>query len=107
MIRWWGGLPEAFFDHDRVARRANGQLTTPCPKTTEAERQEATGWVRAALAAGQFRFYEGNGTYPKHLWYRDDSGQYWFGLAVNDTLGSYKGWPISEQDKRETFDKVV
>ncbi len=30
-----------------------------------------------------------------------------FGFAVNDTLGSYKGWPIDEKEKRETFDRMV
>jgi len=64
----------------------------------------AAAWVRAALAAGQSKFSDGDGTYPKHLWYRDDSGQYWFGFAVNATLGSYKGWPIDEEEKREKFD---
>jgi hypothetical protein len=63
--------------------------------------------VRLALAAGQFRFYEGDGTYPKHLWYHDEAGRYWFGFAVNQAQGTYKGWPISEQEKREKFDRLV
>jgi hypothetical protein len=102
--RWWGGLPGAFVGKDRVVRRPGKQLTTPCPKTTEEQREEASRWVREALSAGWFRFYEGDGTYPKHLWYRDGDGQYWFGFAVNQHLGSYKGWPIREEEKRATFD---
>jgi len=105
--RWWDGLPGAFIDKDGLAYRPGKQLTTPCPKTTEAEPHESSGWVRQALAAGQFRFYEGDGTYPKHLWYRSEDGQYWFGFYVNQFLGSYKGWPIDEEEKRATFDKLV
>jgi hypothetical protein len=50
--RWWGGLPEAFVGKDGVARRPGKQLTTPCPKTTEEQREEASDWVRTALARG-------------------------------------------------------
>ena len=105
--RWWGGLPGTFIGKDRVARRPGKQLTTPCPRTTIQQRDEASRWVRQALAAGQFRFYEGDGTYPKHVWYKDEDGQHWFGFAVNQQLGSYKGWPIEEEEKRATFDRMV
>jgi len=105
--RWWGGLPGAFIGKDGLAHRPGRQLTTPCPRTTEAQRQEASGWVREALAARQFRYYEGDGTYPKHLWYQSADGQYWFGFAVNQRLGSYKGWPIDEEEKRATFDRLA
>ena len=30
------------------------------------------------------------------MWYKADDGQYWFGFAVNQQLGSYKGWPIGK-----------
>src|SRR5476649_2846080 len=103
--RWWGGLPEAFVGNDGVARRPGKQLTTPCPKTTEEQREQASDWVRTALAGGQLRFYEGDGTYPKHLWYKVGDGQHWFGFAVNQLLGTYKGWPIYEEEKRATFDR--
>jgi len=60
--------------------------------------------VRAALAARQFRYSDGDKTYPKHIWYKDSSGQFWFGFAINQTLGTYKGWPINEAEKRAAFD---
>jgi hypothetical protein len=41
------------------------------------------------------------------MWYQDGDGQYWFGFAVNQLLGSYKGWPIDEEEKRATFDSLV
>jgi hypothetical protein len=28
----------------------------------------------------------------------------WFGFAVNQIRGTYKGWPITEADKVEAFD---
>jgi hypothetical protein len=107
VTRWWGGLPGAFLGKDGVARRPGKQLTTPCLRTTGEQRDEASDWVRRALSAGQFRFYEGDGTYPKHLWYKDDQGQYWFGFVVNQSQGTYKGWPIDEEEKRATFDNLA
>jgi hypothetical protein len=107
ITRWWGGLPGATIGKDGLAHRRGRQLTTPCLRTTAAQREEASDWVRQALAAGQFRFYEGDGIYPKHLWYKDGDGQYWFGFAVNQILGSYKGWPIREEEKRATFDSLA
>ncbi|WP_247033711.1 hypothetical protein [Neorhizobium sp. SHOUNA12A] len=50
------------------------------------------------------RFFEGDKTYPKHIWYKDDLGQFWFGFAINQILGAYKGWPITEAEKSEAFD---
>ena len=102
--RWWGGLPMARVDKDGVARRPKKQLTTICPKTTAAERGIASTWVVEALRSGQFRYFEGDKTYPKHIWYRDGEGQFWFGFAINQIQGTYKGWPISEADKVEAFD---
>lgn len=102
--RWWGGLPEAWIGSDGEARRSKKEHTTICPKVTAEEREEASRWVQIALAAGQLRYFEGDKTYPKHIWYRDDGGQFWFGFAVNQIAGSYKGWPISLEEKREAFD---
>jgi hypothetical protein len=107
VTRWWGGLPGAFIGRDGVAHRPGRQLTTPCLRTIEEQRDEASDWVRRALRAGQCRFDEGDGTYPKPLWYRDDHGQYWFGFAVNQSQGTYKGWPIDEEEKRATFDSLA
>jgi hypothetical protein len=75
--RWWGGLPEAWEAPARTARRPKRQHTTIGRKVTEQDLQEVSGWVRAALAAGQVRFHEGDQTYPKHIWYRDALGQFW------------------------------
>ena len=102
--RWWGGLPGARLDAGGKARRPKREHTTICARTDEADRDQATLWVRAALGAGQLRFFEGDQTYPKHLWFRDDDGQYWFGFCVNPLAGTYKGWPISKDEKRAAFD---
>lgn len=101
---WWGGRPEARLGPDGIARRPKKQHTTICPKTTPAEQALATDWVRSALRRKQFRYYEGDKTYPKHLWFKDGTDQHWFGFAINQILGTYKGWPISEDEKSETFD---
>ncbi len=101
--RWWGGLPGAYIGRDGVAKRPKKQLTTICPKVTEPERLVATAWVQEALKLNQLHFYEGDKTYPKHIWYKDDVGQFWFGFCINGIAGTYKGWPINEEQKRETF----
>lgn len=104
VVRWWGGLPNARERPDGTARRAGKQHTTICRRATQQDQAEASEWVRAALAAGQLRFRDGDTTYPKHIWYRDATGQFWFGFAVNQIAGTYKGWPISEAEKRAAFD---
>lgn len=102
--RWWGGLPEAYENAEGNARRPKRQTTTICRRIGEADRDEATGWVRHALARGQFKFVEGDKTFPRYLWFRDETGQHWMGRSVNSVAGTYKGWPISEAEKRGIFD---
>jgi hypothetical protein len=101
--RWWGGLPGARIGSGGVARRPKKQLTTICPLLTAADQARATGWVRKALKRKQCRFCDGDKTYPKHIWYMDEGGQFWFGSCMNGISGSYKGWPIDEAEKREAF----
>lgn len=102
--RWWGGYPQAWEKPGVVAKRPKKQHTSICRKVSEADREEASCWVRAALRSGQLRYHEGDKTYPKHIWYKDANGNFWFGFAVNEVLGTYKGWPVSEAEKREKFD---
>ena len=102
--RWWGGLPKAYLGLDKKARRPGKPLTTICPLVSEAERDHATAWIQHALRRGQYRFYEGDKDFPKHLWYRDEAtGQVWFGFLVKSGLGEYKGWPIEEEDRVAVF----
>jgi hypothetical protein len=101
--KWWGALPDAYDDEDATASKQGRQQTTICPLTTEEDRVAATGWVQAALTAGQMRFYEGDKDFPKHIWYRDKAGGLWFGFCVNSVLGHYKGWPIDEEERLAVF----
>jgi hypothetical protein len=105
--RWWGGLPLAKVGPDGTAKRPKKEHTTICPKVTDDDRREVSRWVREALKLGQLRYFEGDKTYPKHIWYKDESGQYWFGFAVNQISGTYKGWPVTEAEKREAFDRMA
>ena len=104
---WWGGLPKVRKGRDGKPRRPKKALTTICRMTTNEDREKATRWVREALAAGQLRFFEGDKTYPKYIWYKDETGQLWFGFAVNQIAGTYKGLPINEADKRAAFDRMA
>jgi hypothetical protein len=101
--RWWGGLPRARAGKDGLARRPKKQLTSICDLLADADRAQATEWVRQALRQERFRYYEGDQTYPKHIWHQDESGRYWFGFCINGIAGTYKGWPIDEAEKRATF----
>lgn len=101
--KWWDGLPGAKIGKDGVARRPRKQETTICWLVQDNDRIRASEWVRHSLRVGQARYYEGDDRYPKHIWYQDEEGQFWFGFLLNSGQGSYKGWPISESEKNETF----
>jgi hypothetical protein len=101
--RWWGGLPAAYSDEGDAASRVGKLQTTICPLTKDADRVGATAWARAALIAGQSRFYEGDRDFPKHIWYQDQTGQLSFGFCVNGVQGQYKGWPIEEDERVAIF----
>ena len=93
--RWWGGQPGA------GARR--GRVTTICPLTSEEDQLKATMWVQRAICAGQYKFVRNEGPFPRYVWYEEASGQLWKGRCFNPTSGEYKGWPIKEEEWRETF----
>ena len=101
--RWWGGLPGARVGKNGKAKRPKKLHTSICWLVAEADRERASDWVRDALKQGQSRFYEGDKRYPKHIWYKDRDGQFWFGFLINSGQGSYKGWPVDESEKIETF----
>lgn len=101
--RWWGGLPGARLDGNGMARRPKKQHTTICPLVTPEDRECATDRVRAALRSGQYRFLDADRDYPGRIWYRDAEGQVWIGYCINSVRGEYKGWPITEEARRETF----
>lgn len=90
-LRWWGGLPQG------GRPRPYKQKTTICPLVTEDERNLAEEWVQKAISRGDFRFSEGDKDFPKHIWYCAD-GKGWFGLCINSASGSYKGWPMDEDE---------
>ena len=101
--RWWGGLPGGWSGPSRVASRPNKQNTTICKLITPCDRLRATRWVRRSLKAGQFRFLQGDKDFPKHIWYKDDNGKFWFGFCINSVAGEYKGWPVNEEECRGKF----
>ena len=101
--KWWGGLPAAYVPDGGQASRPGKQQTTICHLLTEEDRDRATEWVQTALRTGRFRYYDGDQEYPKKIWYRDETGQLWFGLCVNGVLGEYKGWPAEEDECLEVF----
>lgn len=102
--RWWGGMPQAYQDAAGRASRPKKQNTTICPLVTEADRNLASAWVRAALATGNFKRHDGDKDFPALIWYHDpEGGRTWEGRCINGILGEYKGWPITEEERREIF----
>lgn len=102
-VRWWGGLPGAYVGGSAAATRPKKQKTTICPLVAVADRDCATTWVKEAIRSGQYRFREGDKSFPKHVWYRDADGRIWFGFCTNGVLKEYQGWPIDEEERREIF----
>jgi hypothetical protein len=102
-IRWWGGLPGAYADASGTATRPKKQKTTICTLTEPEQRDDATSWVRQALRLGQYRYFEADQLFPNHVWYRDETGQVWFGRCFNSVQGHYKGWPINEDERHALF----
>jgi hypothetical protein len=76
-------------------------VTTICPLVTALDRDMASDWVRTALKKGQFRYVEGDKSFPKKIWYRDQTDRVWFGFCTNSIAGQYKGWPIDESQRVE------
>jgi len=95
----WLGLPQP--------RRRPRQTATICPLYSNEDRDRATEWVRAAIRAGNFRKADWQGGLPRHIWYRDEQGNYWRGFLTNAGAGEYKGWPITEEEWREDFDRMA
>jgi hypothetical protein len=106
IIRWWGGLPGVRMDRrtGQVIGRPHKQKTTICHVVdAPSGKRRATAWVKAAIRSGRYRFLEGDGEFPKHVWYRV-AGQAWFGYCLNTAVGEYKGWPLENDDTDAKFD---
>ncbi len=105
IVRWWGGLPGIRVDRTgQVVGRPHKQKTTICHITDEpAGRRRATAWIKAAIRSGRYRYLEGDGDFPKHVWYRV-RGQPWFGYCINSMAGDYKGWPLEHDEPDAKFD---
>ena len=100
---WWHGLPRARQRPGGRLGRAGKQKTTVCPLTTERDRVRATEWVKDAIKRGNYLFVQDDQHFPKKIWYRDNSGQYWCGYCINTASGEYKGWPIEKSEFDEIF----
>lgn len=97
---WLGlGAPQL---HGGRIERPGKQTTTICPLTKASDRERATDWVRNAIIAGQYRFFESDQDFPKKIWYEADD-TIWIGYILNPGSGEYKGWPISERERNAVF----
>ena len=105
--RSWLGLP--FPRRNPQADAADvRQNATICHLVTDAARDQATVWIQHAISHRQFDPAVWDGEFPKVIWYRDKSGNYWFGRLVQRGAGEnpraeYKGWPITQEEWHENF----
>ncbi len=102
--RSWLGLGASQLRGGRIERPGK-QTTTICPLTDDADRERATGWVRSAIIAEQYRFFESDQDFPKKIWYEAD-GSIWYGFCSNPGSGEYKGWPINERERDVVFGRL-
>lgn len=102
---WWGGHPAGRQLRGGRVGRIGKQTTTICPLSHVEDRDRATVWVRAAIVAGRYKFYESDKKFPRKLWYEAE-GQVWMGLCFNSILGEYKGWPIDRGERDEIFGRM-
>ncbi len=73
---------------------------TPCPPDLT-DPSELTGWLRAAIVAGNTGAQWEQG-FPRYAWWRE--GERCFeARLVNAGLGEYKGWPLAPAEWPETL----
>ena len=92
MKKSWLGLPKA------GSRRCK---TTICELVKDKDKCKA--WVRSAMRLERYKFVRWDKGFPKYMWYESDD-QVWCGRCTNSVSGDYKGWAISEEERREIFD---
>jgi len=105
--RSWLGAPQPRRRKKKRDPEDHKQNATICPLVEDADRKRASTWVQEAIRRAQFGT-EWRGGFPRHIWYRDRRGQYWYGFLTNqgagaDAKGQYKGWPIEEDEWGEDF----
>ena len=100
--RSWLGLPQP--------RRSKipEQTATICDLVTDEDREQATEWVRLAVSRAQFDRNDWINEFPRKIWHKDETGQFWYGFLTNSgagekPIGQYKGWPISKEERDEIF----
>lgn len=103
--RWWGGLSQVPRDRGGKPKRPGKATTTICPLTQAADRDRATKWIATALKDSQFLFGLGDKDYPRYVWFRADD-QWWLGRCINGIAGTYKGWPIDDDEWRKISSRV-
>lgn len=81
---WWGGEP-------RPDTRG-----TLCPNEFHDKQVPLTDWLRDAVRKGAIDHrYEGDGSFPKHVWYMHGSILYEAKLD-NSEKGTYHGYPLKD-----------
>ena len=69
---------------------------TPCPKEIN-NAEEITGWLREGIRNGNVSAYRDQNRFPRYVWAKRE-GRWFEARVVNSHDGSYKGYPVAEDD---------
>lgn len=67
-----------------------------CPRNLALDREQLSNWLRTAIRLGAVG-QPWEGRFPRYVWYRH-MGVVFEGRLVNRTQGTYKGYPLAEEE---------
>ena len=75
---------------------------TPCDHEIGSV-EDFEAWLRAGIESGRTGApWEGDPGYPRYVWF-DEAGVCYEGRLVNRGLGQYKGYPLTQAERRSLY----
>ena len=75
-----------------------------CPRDLAVERERLRHWLQAAIRRGAVgELWEGE--FPRYVWYKHEQVVF-EGRLVNRTQGSYKGYPLAEDEWPSGLERI-
>lgn len=75
-----------------------------CPRNLAVERERLCGWLQSAIRRGAVG-EPWDGEFPRYLWYRHENTLF-EGRLVNRTQGTYKGYPLAEDEWPHGIERI-
>ena len=67
-----------------------------CPRNLAVDQEQLSNWLRTAFRKGAVG-QPLEGSFPRYVWYKHE-GVVFEGRLVNRTQGTYKGYPLAEEE---------